>query len=437
MAYCANNSDGKGLKATGASVEKYTSYRKLHAICIGINNYNNPEIPDLKYAENDAVRFAEILKNKYGFSDITMLLGKQATKDNINNAVAGLQDTGKISSNDGIIFFFSGHAVTVATHDKEQGFLLPVDTEVNLKNLSNPVLFRKSAIRMDELKLDGDFIPAKHILFIIDACCSGYMAAKSIDQPVNIVNAMKYSSRQVLTAGGREEKTVEHNAWGHGAFSYKLLQQLSLADKPLSASELGVWLKTTVPRLVKSQFPDMALTPQSKYLSGEGDFYFFPVNSSVTDNSEFSAIESAKPESKIINQHYYLIGDTYQKIDNRFSRVNETEVFDRHLKKRWVILPEKIFNYKNALEYMGKYHADYRMPFLSELKTLQIKYPSENSWGIVDNGYFPKNSRASRFWTSDRSNFWDGHNPYYMDLSNGKTDSCSEENYLGVILISK
>ena len=271
-----DESKGKGLKVTGTKkTEKSTKpYRKLFALCIGVNDYSFAEIPDLSYAENDASKVAELLENDYGFDKVTLLIGKDATKKNIINALADLQDSSKVTKQDGVVIYFSGHGVTVKVNNGQQGYLLPIDAKVNIKNISNPAPFRRSALRMDSLKDDADAIPARHVLFLVDACYSGYMSSKAVSQSPEIANALSYTARQVITAGTEGEQAVEHNAWGHGAFTYKLLEKLSIEKEPVSASALGIWLKRSVPREVAARTPDYKLSPQVKYLSGNGDFYF-------------------------------------------------------------------------------------------------------------------------------------------------------------------
>lgn len=66
--------------------EKYKAkYQEKFAFIIGINNYKN--INSLEYAENEAKSIKEILMKEYDYKDenITMLLGKEANKENILN----------------------------------------------------------------------------------------------------------------------------------------------------------------------------------------------------------------------------------------------------------------------------------------------------------------------------------------------------------------
>lgn len=251
------------------------AYPALHALCIGINDYASPDIPDLSYAENDAVEMAQALRELYGFDNVRVLLGREATKANINVALADLFDPGKINADDGVVIYFSGHGQTVRQGGAEAGYLIPQDAQISLKNVQNPQPYRRDALRMDDLQKDAEGIPARHVLFIVDACYSGFLASKSLNMAPEIASALQYKARQVITAGTAGEEAVEHNDWRHGAFTFKLLEILKNEQEPLSASKLGVLLKERVPREVQAKFGDRRrLSPQAKYLSGEGDFIF-------------------------------------------------------------------------------------------------------------------------------------------------------------------
>ena len=255
--------------------KRHSPYRKMHALCIGINDYTSPGIPDLAYAENDAREVSQVLRRVYGFDHVRLLVGKQATRNAIIDGVADLSDRSKVGKEDAALIFFSGHGVTVPTSSGEQGYLLPVDAKVDLKDVRNPAPFRRYAIRMDDLRADADAILARHVLFLIDACYSGFFSVKALHKRADIANALRYPARQVITAGTKNEIAVEHHAWRHGAFTFKLLECLTTEKEPVSASSLGVWLKKTVPQAVATRFPRQHLSPQAKYLSGDGDFYFF------------------------------------------------------------------------------------------------------------------------------------------------------------------
>ena len=58
------------------------------ALIIGINEYKDPKISDLKTAVNDAKSMAKLLGERYGFSDIKLLSDHEATKGSIFRASA-------------------------------------------------------------------------------------------------------------------------------------------------------------------------------------------------------------------------------------------------------------------------------------------------------------------------------------------------------------
>jgi len=81
--------------------------------------------------------------------------------------------------------------------------------------------------------------------------------------------------RQIITAGGKEDKAIEDPSLGHGLLTYKLLQGLDSgiadtnSDDVITGSELGNYLRGVVPQQNSSQFPQFRMR-------GEGDFMFLP-----------------------------------------------------------------------------------------------------------------------------------------------------------------
>jgi formylglycine-generating enzyme required for sulfatase activity len=125
------------------------------------------------------------------------------------------------------------------------------------------------------------------VLFLVDACFSGYLSSKGLSAPASLAAALRYPARQIITAGTADEQAVEHNAWRHGAFTFKLLEILRNEAGPLQASRLGVMLKERVPREVAAKFGETrVLSPQAKYLSGEGDFMFIRLHPVLVNELE-------------------------------------------------------------------------------------------------------------------------------------------------------
>jgi formylglycine-generating enzyme required for sulfatase activity len=170
----------------------------------------------------------------------------------------------KVRPNDRVLVFFAGHGKTDRRRSGElEGYLIPVD--------GDPDRLFGTAISMTTLRQIADRLPARQILFVVDACYSGYaIYNRSISD--NLLDEMlKKPAIQILTAGRQEDQAQERD--GHGVFTQVLLQGLTgdafgLKDW-LSLEELGIWIKQRV--WAES---DRRQLPQFGNMSGEGQFVF-------------------------------------------------------------------------------------------------------------------------------------------------------------------
>jgi uncharacterized caspase-like protein len=257
-------------------------YRTSWALLIGVNTYPNLPIQyQLRYAVRDVDELRKVLIQRYGFppSNITVLTEGEATGERIRKAMGQLADTSRVNVNDQVLIYFSGHGQTVhLPNGGKMGFILPYDAKVNMNEINNPSPYYTTCIGMDELRRLSTLIPAKHILFLIDACYSGLAISSQRglrpEMPNYLETVMKLRVRQVITAGLEGEQTVENSEWGHGAFTYKLLEALktgvadSNGDGVITALELAGHLRNAVPSIAHQ-------TPQFGYFEGEGEFLLF------------------------------------------------------------------------------------------------------------------------------------------------------------------
>ena len=248
-------------------------YDDSWAVIIGIDKYEN--LSNLDYAVADAEAVKDMLINKFDYPEknVKLLLNEEANKTNIVNIISDVSL--KAGEDDRILVFYAGHGETMdLPAGGEMGFLLPVDGNEN--NLY------ASAIRMDDLKDFSYLSKSKHMLFLVDACYGGLAAVgtRSLEQtntPNYLEKISNIKSRQIITAGGKEEKVVEKSEWGHSAYTKNLLSGLNdeLADINedgyITALELGSYLSEKVTFDSESR-----QTPQLRRLtSDEGEFVFF------------------------------------------------------------------------------------------------------------------------------------------------------------------
>lgn len=238
------------------------------AVVIGINTYQHSEIPALSYAVNDAHSVAAALE-RLGFTSerLFLLLDAQATRQGIENVLYDrLRAAG---TNDRLFVFFAGHGETMALpHGDSEGFLLPHD--------ANPHNLFTTAISMSDVRRIGQRIAAKHILFAVDACYSGFAVAQARSPQRADTNYLRLILQdpavQVITAGKSGEKVYEER--GHGLFTMQLLKAFEgYADADqngiLLATELAAFLQSRVLRETEGR-----QHPQFGQLAGEGQFVF-------------------------------------------------------------------------------------------------------------------------------------------------------------------
>jgi len=285
-------------------------YRTKWALLIGINKYPNlPVQYQLHYAENDVKELKKVLLEQYQFpeSNITTLVNEQATYNGIREKFAQLSDKNKIDSNDCVLIYFSGHGQTVSKpRGGEIGFLLPYDAKVDMDNVNDISSYYGSCIGMDELKRLAGMIPAKHIIFLVDSCYSGLVVANRGGFKTSIPSYLKKVAsvpvQQVITAGMKDDVSSESPEWGHGAFTYKLLEALrtGVADENddgiTTGLELASYLRNVVPNISPKQ------TPQYGYFEGEGEFLFLREVQPIQPNPDITNPTKESTQTLVDNQ---------------------------------------------------------------------------------------------------------------------------------------
>ncbi len=269
-------------------------YRNSYALLIGVNQY--PKLPKdkwLQYSVNDVTSLRKILINSYGFrkENVKILVDAKATRAGIEQALAELADSDTIKTDDRVLIYFSGHGQTVKALGGEMGFLLPYDASVKLSDMSNAGPFMKTCLPMSRVWEYLQPCPAKHVLILADVCYSGLLAQnRGLEDMSNssVQVLAKTPARQVITAGGKGQTSVEKSQWGHGAFTYKLLEKLTartaVPGKVFTAQDLFTEVQRGVSNITEGK-----QTPQLYNKDTEGEFLFVPTGKSA-------AMENSEPE---------------------------------------------------------------------------------------------------------------------------------------------
>jgi hypothetical protein len=270
---------------------------------IGINDYDHAS--PLRFAVNDAEAVAESLIAKHGFEAerVTLLRGRDATRSRIMSAYMQLSDPEVVQPDDRIFIFFAGHGHTVSGRRGEAGFLVPVDGRpTDLATL----------VRWDELTRNSDLIPAKHMLFLMDACYGGLaLTRKGIPSGSMrlMTDMLQRFSRQVLTAGKANELVADGGGVrpGHSLFTAHLLNALegaaSITQGVLTANGVMSYVYDKVGTDQLSQ-----QTPHFGFLDGDGDFIFSPyVNEPAAPSNKDDPILI---QTSVITEHDKSVEET-------------------------------------------------------------------------------------------------------------------------------
>lgn len=269
-------------------------FEQSWAIVVGINDYGG-EHPTLANAVNDAREIARILEEDYAF-DYVIYLDEEHTPPTRENILSWLLDrlsnnippldedpTVQVGPNDRVIFFFAGHGFTRHSADGtiQQGFLIPQDaTKGRISDY----------IDMSELHEACKWIPAKHILLILDCCFSGVAALGTRSEPglsppnLTTPYLRRITERkawQIMTAGDKDDKAADSGTRpGHSAFTSALLDGLEgradhNGDKLITASDLANYVRVEVTNQTAGGNRE-GQSPFFNYLSGggQGDFVF-------------------------------------------------------------------------------------------------------------------------------------------------------------------
>jgi sulfatase modifying factor 1 len=232
-----------------------------HALLVGVSNYELPRFnqPPLKYPEDDAKAIAEALKSN-GY-EITLLIGKEATRDSI---LSTMQSIAKKGTGDSVLIFgFFGHGVQYG----DSAYYCAYDTDLRVvtdkdnkqQRDAGGVLLQEpdpsSMVSMREM-LDALTISKSGSKLLLADCCRddpngarGGLVRRAFGEGLQVNQIPENCA--ALFACGKGQQAFEHDAWKHGAFTRAFLDVLATSNE-LTANELSALLYRRVNELVSS-----------------------------------------------------------------------------------------------------------------------------------------------------------------------------------------
>jgi hypothetical protein len=217
------------LGVQNISPEGGNETHQRYAIVIGIGNYKDRKIPPLHYTVVDAQGIYNVLTNeKYGFllkENVKILINEEASTQNIKKTF-GKWLKKNVRENDFVIIYFAGHGAS------EAGSTYWVTYDSDIEDLYGTAISNHSISKM------LNSIESKTLIVFLDSCYSaatinrGWQTRSLIEK--DAFEEFKGEGRVVITSSNGKQPSLEIEEYGHGVFTYFLIQGLiGKADQDL------------------------------------------------------------------------------------------------------------------------------------------------------------------------------------------------------------
>jgi len=184
-------------------------------VIVGINDYADPAIPDLKYAESDARAVYQTLTDpavgRFDADNVTLLLGANATPGKIKAALYKLRG---VDANDLVVIFYSGHGAK----EGDEAFWVTQDAD---RKALGATSLTNSDIRKYLAK-----IPSQRLVVLLDCCYAASTVKKSLVDPGKLFGDFQGKGRVTIAGSADNQEALEYEDRKAGVFTHFLVQGL-------------------------------------------------------------------------------------------------------------------------------------------------------------------------------------------------------------------
>lgn len=223
-------------------------------VAVGISKFVDTRITPLRYAGADARSIDDYFKNdQMPDNHRYLLVDEQATRQKILEAIESIKE--KVKDQDTLTIFVSSHGIGDIAGTT---YLVAFDSVLDE--------LETTAIAMRALKERIENTGCRNVILLVDSCHSG--GAKTLKRPhdASFEQMMRAAGEKrrlaVLTSSRTHEISIESPEWGHGVFTYYVLQGLAgesdnfPRDGLVTVTELFDYLIVAVPRATnRAQHP--------------------------------------------------------------------------------------------------------------------------------------------------------------------------------------
>jgi hypothetical protein len=251
-------------------------FGRYYALIIGNQNYDQME--SLKTPLYDAVRAAQILRDKYGF---TVQIIQDGTGVAMLKALNELNAV--LTDNDNLLIYYAGHGYRLKTATTEAGYWLPR----NADRPPNDTFW----VPNEQITANIGRLKAKRVLVVADSCYAGLLsedpfffvfnnAAQAAQAPSAQLLQYRIAKRaRLLIASGGDNPVLDESIDGkNSVFAKAFLDILESNQNILTSPALFNMVQGRVKaEAAKSHFSQQ---PEMKAIKGAGheagDFFFVP-----------------------------------------------------------------------------------------------------------------------------------------------------------------
>jgi uncharacterized protein len=251
------------------------SLGKYFALLIGNQHYD--ELENLATPLSDLRRAEALLRDKYGFTVLTIADGDHV---DVMRAINDLYEI--VGEEDNLLIFYAGHGNRLTTGGTEIGYWLPANAERPPRNtywVANEFVTGHLAR-----------IRAKRVLVVADSCYAGLLSREpsfllmgddgpDYDNLEFLRFKLDKRARLLLSSGG-DYPVLDEGGGEHSVFARAFFDELESNDRLLSSPELFLRVRDRVDRraaeLAFEQAPDFKTIKAAGH--EVGDFFFVPKN---------------------------------------------------------------------------------------------------------------------------------------------------------------
>ncbi|HEY9868326.1 MAG TPA: TonB family protein [Candidatus Obscuribacterales bacterium] len=232
--------------------------REKWAVIVGVGKFQDPQIPALRFAEQNATALARSLKDpqlgRFAQDHVIELLGANANKQAVEDAVLGPRLSKKVLPNDLVILYFS-----TRTQPGRDGrpLLCSFDTLLSEADGSGIDL----AAVLSDLRRRTQ---SKRILCLLDASPAAQDPAQPFSSAVE--ELARSAGVTIFSAAPLSDQSTDKPAAGSSAFLYYLLEGLKTGSGKLPFSVIAQYTGDSVASETgkgpgKAQTPVLAVAP--------------------------------------------------------------------------------------------------------------------------------------------------------------------------------